>query len=116
MARFISHDVLLGATTFCACTKPAPAPSHAVAKSLTTQSHPGYRRAVIGGEERFSRNDPNIGSHIQQQTVCHTAAHVQAREDLSRDFMENIDARSKLSDTPVSPVSPVSPLATGAVR
>src|SRR6202011_3556790 len=55
----------------------APAPP--VVKSLTAQSHPGYRRAVFSGEERFCRNDPNIGSQMQQQTVCYQAAQEKAR-------------------------------------
>src|SRR5215472_14185113 len=68
---------------------PAPAAAAAAPKKDLQAVPEGYRRVMIGGEERFCTTDPETGSRIKKDVVCLTRDELNAQQDSTRDFMKN---------------------------
>ena len=68
---------------------PAPAAAAAAPKKDLQPVPEGYRRVMIGGEERFCTTDPETGSRIKKDVVCLTRDELNAQQDSTRDFMKN---------------------------
>jgi hypothetical protein len=105
MKLFISLLVAAGTSALVACATQTPttfsatahdgaAPAAAAAaaaapKKDSGQVPEGYRRVMIGGEERFCTTDPETGSRIKKDVVCLTRDELNAQQDNTRDFMKN---------------------------
>jgi len=78
-------------TTFSATAHDGAAPAAAAAapKKDLQPVPEGYRRVMIGGEERFCTTDPETGSRIKKDVVCLTRDELNAQQDNTRDFMKN---------------------------
>lgn len=111
MKRLISLTVVTGALAVAACASQVPrsssgpdashdvAASTAQKKAATPQKDKlgvpyGYRRVVMNGLERFCRTDTVTGSRTQKEEVCLTREELQAQQDSSRDFMNNLSRQS----------------------
>jgi len=94
--------------TFAAPRTPAAPTSGAAASAASAQigSTPpqqitinGYRRTVVNGQERFCRSEKMLGSHIQMKEVCLTRAQVQAEQESTQRFIENVQRTGGVTGT-----------------
>ena len=108
MALLRSLVVAAGTFTLFACASLAPSassvtgPNHDSARPTAVAGQKrdnrpipeGYRRFVVNGEERFCRTDTEPGSRVNKRTVCLSRNELDAQQDRSRDFINNLSRQS----------------------
>ena len=97
--------VLAGAAALAGCATQAPAPfaaQHPLPARPPAPAAPpavtakdtipfGYQRVVLeNGEERFCRNDLDVGSRVARTKVCYTAKQLKDSEDSTQNFMNKL--------------------------
>ena len=110
--------ILAGATVLGGCATEAPAPAPAAARppvAAAVVAHPntvtvapdtnlklpeGYFKVTVNGEDRYCTNDLQTGSRLARNKTCLTPAQLEAIQNGSQDFMNQVQNHMGIGAAP----------------